>query len=62
MFNELFKRNNRKVPPEERFFSSIHGYSDTKKLLMRAIFSKESISTFFVALLPALRLYFLWKL
>ncbi len=44
MFKELFKRNNRKEPPEERFFSSIHGYSDIKKLLMRAIVSKESIS------------------
>src|SRR5918994_6488451 len=44
MFKELFKRNNRKEPPEERFFSSIYGYSDIKKLLMRAIVSKESIS------------------
>jgi replication-associated recombination protein RarA len=44
MFKELFKRNNRKEPPEERFFSSIHGYSDIKKLLMRAIVSRESIS------------------
>src|ERR687892_45426 len=44
MFKELFKRNNRKEPAEERFFSSIHGYSDIKKLLMRAIVSKESIS------------------
>jgi replication-associated recombination protein RarA len=32
------------VAPEERFFSSIHGYSDIKKLLMRAIVSRESIS------------------
>ena len=44
MFKELFNRNNRKEPPEERFFSSIHGYSDIKKLLIRAIVSKESIS------------------
>jgi replication-associated recombination protein RarA len=44
MFKELFKRNNNKEPPEERFFSSIHGYSDIKKLLMRAIVSRESIS------------------
>ena len=44
MFKELFKRSNRKEPPEERFFSSIHGYSDIKKLLMRAIVSRESIS------------------
>ena len=44
MFKELFKRSNRKGPPEERFFSSIYGYSDIKKLLMRAIVSRESIS------------------
>jgi replication-associated recombination protein RarA len=44
MFKELFKRINNKVSPEERFFSSIYGYSDIKKLLMRAIVSKESIS------------------
>jgi replication-associated recombination protein RarA len=44
LFKELFKRSNSKVPPEERFFSSIWGYSDMKKLLMRAIVSKESIS------------------
>jgi replication-associated recombination protein RarA len=44
LFKELFKRNNRKEPPEERFFSSIHGYSDIKKLLMRAMVSRESIS------------------
>lgn len=44
MFKELFKRSNNKVPPEERFFCSIHGYSDIKKLLMRAIVSRESIS------------------
>jgi ATP-dependent protease Clp ATPase subunit len=43
LFKELFKRTN-KVPPEERFFSSIHGYSDIKRLLMRAIISRESIS------------------
>ena len=44
MFKELFKRSNRKEPPEERFFPSIHGYSDIKRLLMRAIVSRESIS------------------
>jgi replication-associated recombination protein RarA len=44
MFKELFKRSSSKVPPEERFFSSIVGYSDIKKLLMRAIVSRESIS------------------
>jgi replication-associated recombination protein RarA len=44
LFKELFKRSNNKVPPEDRFFSSIMGYSDIKKLLMRAIVSRESIS------------------
>ena len=44
MFKELFKRSNNKVSPEEKFFSSIFGYSDIKKLLMRAIVSKEFIS------------------
>jgi replication-associated recombination protein RarA len=44
LFKELSKRNHRKEPPEERFFSSIYGYSDIKKLLMRAIVSRESIS------------------
>ena len=44
MFKELFKRSSSKVPPEERFFSSVYGYLDIKKLLMRAIVSKESIS------------------
>jgi replication-associated recombination protein RarA len=44
LFKNLFKRTNSKRLPEERFFSSIFGYSDIKKLLMRAIVSKESIS------------------
>jgi replication-associated recombination protein RarA len=44
LFKELFKRSNNKGPPEERFFSSIYGYSDIKKLLMRAIVSREHIS------------------
>jgi Holliday junction DNA helicase RuvB len=44
LFKNLFKRTNSKQLPEERFFSSIFGYSDIKKLLMRAIVSKESIS------------------
>jgi Holliday junction DNA helicase RuvB len=44
LFKELFKRSNSKVPPEERFFSPIHGYSDIKKLLMRAIVSKDSVN------------------
>jgi replication-associated recombination protein RarA len=44
LFKELFKRTTNKEPPEEKFFSSIHGYADIKKLLMRAIVSRESIS------------------
>jgi Holliday junction DNA helicase RuvB len=44
LFKELFKRSNNKVPPEDRFFSSIMGYSDIKKLLMRAIVSKDSVN------------------
>jgi replication-associated recombination protein RarA len=44
LFKELFKISSSKVPPEEKFFSSIFGYSDIKKLLMRAIVSRESIS------------------
>lgn len=47
MFKSLFKRSNResiREPPEERFFSSIYGYSDIKNLLMRAMISKESIA------------------
>lgn len=47
MFKSLFKRSNResiREPPEERFFSNIYGYSDIKKLLMRAMVSKESIA------------------
>jgi hypothetical protein len=28
----------------DRFFSSIYGYSDIKKLLMRAIVSKDSVN------------------
>jgi replication-associated recombination protein RarA len=44
LFKELFKRSNSKVPPEERFFSSIFGYSDIKKLLMRTIVSKDSVN------------------
>jgi replication-associated recombination protein RarA len=48
LFKELFKRSNNKVPPEERFFSSIYGYPDIKKLLMRAIVSKESVNILLV--------------
>jgi replication-associated recombination protein RarA len=44
MFKELFKRSTNKIPPEERFFSYVYGYSDIKKILMRAIVSRESIS------------------
>jgi Holliday junction resolvasome RuvABC ATP-dependent DNA helicase subunit len=35
--------NQRFIPAEERFFDSIVGYSDLKKLLMKAIVSKEQI-------------------
>ena len=46
MFKTLFKRLgiNHEVdilPPEEKFFSGIVGYSDLKKLFMRSIISKE---------------------
>jgi Holliday junction DNA helicase RuvB len=52
MFQNLFKRKPKqegmqlvpKETPEERFLSFIHGYSDIKKLLMRAIVSKESVN------------------
>jgi replication-associated recombination protein RarA len=44
LFKELFKRSTNKVPPEEQFFASIYGYADIKKLLMRAIVFRESIS------------------
>jgi replication-associated recombination protein RarA len=44
LFKNLFKRTSNKEAPEECFFSSIFGYSDIKKLLMRAIVSRESIS------------------
>jgi replication-associated recombination protein RarA len=47
MFKNLFKRSSRETirePPEERFFSTIYGYADIKKLLMRAIVSKESLA------------------
>jgi replication-associated recombination protein RarA len=44
LFKNLFKRTSNKEAPEERFFSSIYGYSDIKKLLMRAVVSRESIS------------------
>ena len=49
MFKKLFKKIGlsdahylgQHAPLEERFFSSIIGYSDIKKLMMRAIISKE---------------------
>jgi holliday junction DNA helicase RuvB len=47
MFKNLFKRSSRETirePPEERFFSTIYGYADIKKLLMKAIVSKESLA------------------
>jgi replication-associated recombination protein RarA len=44
LFKELFKRSNNKEPTEERFSSSVYGFAEIKKLLMRAIVSRESIS------------------
>jgi replication-associated recombination protein RarA len=51
LFRSLFKRDSKtqlqkvhEEPPEERFFSSIYGYTDIKKLLMMAIVSKESVA------------------
>jgi replication-associated recombination protein RarA len=46
LFKSLFKRGRETIrePPEERFFSSIYGYSDIKKLLIRTMVAKESIS------------------
>ena len=37
------KNENQKSSPEERFFSSVVGYADLKKLLMKSILSKEPI-------------------
>lgn len=47
MFKTLFKKLGFEqqidnLPPEEKFFSEIVGYSDLKKLFMRSIISKES--------------------
>jgi MoxR-like ATPase len=46
-FRHLFRKLDRMmdvhtIGPEERFFSSIYGYEDIKKLLIRCIFAKES--------------------
>jgi hypothetical protein len=51
MFKNLFKKidsvlgfeREPSVPPEEKFFSDVVGYSDIKKLLMKSIVSKEPI-------------------
>jgi replication-associated recombination protein RarA len=37
------KNQNQKSSPEERFFSSVVGYADLKKLLMKSMLSKEPI-------------------
>lgn len=37
------KNQNQESNPEERFFSSIVGYTDLKKLLMKSILSKEPV-------------------
>jgi Holliday junction DNA helicase RuvB len=51
VFKDLFRRIDRalgiedqtSIPPEERFFSDVVGYSDIKKLFMRAIVSREPV-------------------
>jgi Holliday junction DNA helicase RuvB len=51
MFKNLFKKidgvlgfeHEPSVPPEEKFFSDVVGYSDIKKLFMRSIVSKEPV-------------------
>jgi len=37
------KKQNQKSSPEERFFSSVVGYADLKKLLIKSMLSKEPI-------------------
>ena len=49
MFKTLFKKLGfeqkiDELPPEERFFSEIVGYSSIKKLLMRSLISKEPVN------------------
>jgi replication-associated recombination protein RarA len=51
MFKSLFKKldevlgheNQPSVPPEEKFFSNVVGYSDIKKLFMRSVVSREPV-------------------
>ena len=43
VFSTNNKNQNQKLSPEERFFSSVVGYADLKKLLMKSLLSKEPI-------------------
>ena len=51
MFKKLFKKIDNligseyvsNIPPEEKFFSDIVGYSDIKKLFMKSIISKQPV-------------------
>jgi MoxR-like ATPase len=45
LFKKLgFEKKTDHLPPEERFFSEIVGYSSIKKLLMRSLISKEPVN------------------
>jgi replication-associated recombination protein RarA len=54
MFKNFFKKRNKEEqevqlavpnePSEERFFSSVYGYPDIKKLLMRAIITLDNVN------------------
>jgi MoxR-like ATPase len=45
LFKKLgFEQKTVDLPPEERFFSEIVGYSSIKKLLMRSLISKEPVN------------------
>jgi hypothetical protein len=45
LFNKLgFEQQIDNLPPEEKFFSEIVGYSSIKKLLMRSLISKEPVN------------------
>jgi MoxR-like ATPase len=45
LFKKLgFEQKIDELPPEERFFSEIVGYSSIKKLLMRSLISKEPVN------------------
>ena len=53
IFRHLFRKlgqimDDYTISQEERFFSSIYGYEDIKKLLMRCIFAKQSTHVLFI--------------